>query len=345
MASLLPAVGDETGGRASALAANLRAIGANRFLGGVPAAAPMLASQSQPSLRRCGSGPDVRLNYDMYGGASNSSSRPYSPSEPESPGVDARDLMREAADASGRCAQLYAAASALMGGSAAAAQPSAPYKSECRNPYNPAREVRSRPPRGAAAAAAEQQLAELEAAQFDAARIQAAALSAEQQLALSAPPPVPILGAIGSDGRCAPSGPPPAMPTLPRPQGRRAAAPAGAVPPPRSATRTRPPDGAPPPPPRRYPRLPAGSPPAVASPAEPASPGSSDAALRRVRSVGGRLQGAGRAPAVRFNVRAAPPPGLPPVADGSPLPPRIALSGVLESDAKDGASSERDLRI
>ena len=62
--------------------------------------------------------------------------------------------MREAADASGRCAQLYAAASALMGGSAAAAQPSAPYKSECRNPYNPAREVRSRPPRGAAAAAA-----------------------------------------------------------------------------------------------------------------------------------------------------------------------------------------------
>ena len=48
---------------------------------------------------------------------------------------------------------------------------------------------------------------------------------------------------------------------------------------------------------------------------------------------------------MRFNVRAAPPPGLPPVADGSPLPPRIALSGVLESDAKDGASSERDLRI
>ena len=30
------------------------------------------------------------------------------------------------------------------------------------------------------------------------------------------------------------------------------------------------------------------------------------------------------------------------MADGSPLPPRIALSGVLESDAKDGASSERE---
>ena len=134
------------------------------------------------------------------------------------------------------------------------------------------------------------------------------------------------------------------MPTLPRPQGRRAAAPAGAVPPPRSATRTRPPDGAPPPPPRRYPRLPAGSPPAVASPAEPASPGSSDAALRRVRSVGGRLQGRGaRGGALQRARRAAA--GLPPVADGSPLPPRIALSGVLESDAKDGASSERDLRI